>query len=100
MVKFGVVRGPSSDHYGLGSMLKLNFSGIVTPACAADTETEVLVSYGTPELGFAPHVGHLSVCGGSMFLQILVVLGSTNHAEVVASGGRGTFGVCCPTPCK
>ena len=28
-----------------------------------------------------------------MFLQILVVLGATNHAEVVAGGGRGTFGV-------
>ena len=28
-----------------------------------------------------------------MFLQVLVVLGTTDHAEVVAGGGRGTFGV-------
>ena len=34
VVKFGVVQGPSSDH----STAKLNFSVIVTPACAADTE--------------------------------------------------------------
>ena len=41
VVKFGVVRGPSSDHSG--STPKLNYSVIVTPACAADMETEVLV---------------------------------------------------------
>ena len=35
-MKFGVVRGPSSDHSALGSTPKLNFSVIVTPACAAD----------------------------------------------------------------
>ena len=28
-----------------------------------------------------------------MFLQVLVVLGATDHAEVVAGGGQGTFGV-------
>ena len=90
MVKFGVVRGPSSDHSGLGSTPKLNFSVKVTPACAANTETEVLVACGTPESGLPPHV---SVGGGWVFLQVLVVLGATDHAEVVAGGGRGTFGV-------
>ena len=99
MVKFGVVRGPLSDHSGLAST-KLNFSVIVTPACAADTETEVLVAPGAPERGLPPLVGHVSVGGGWVFLQVLVVLGATNHAEVVAGGGRGTFGWCCPTPCK
>ena len=49
VVKYGVVRGPSSDHSGLGSTPKLNFSVIVTPACAADMETEVLVACGAPE---------------------------------------------------
>ena len=28
-----------------------------------------------------------------MFLLVLFVLGTTDHAEVVASGGRGSFGV-------
>ena len=93
MVKFGVVRGPSSDHSGLGSTPKLNFSVMVTPACAADTQTEVLVACGAPERGLPALVGHVSVGGGRMFLQVLVVLGATDHAEVVASGGRGTFGV-------
>ena len=95
MVKFGVVRGPSSDQSGLGSMPKLNFSVIVTPACAADTETEVLVARGAPERGLPPLVGHVSLGGGRVFLQVLVVhvLGATDHAEVVAGGGRGTFGV-------
>ena len=37
--------------------------------------------------------GHVSVCGGLVFLQVLVVLGTTDHAEVVAGGGQGTFGV-------
>ena len=73
------------DHSGLGSTPKLNFSVIVTPACAADTETEVLVAWTTPEGGFPPLVGHVSICSGRVFLQILV--------EVVASGGQGTFGV-------
>ena len=36
LVKFGVVRGRASDHSGLGSMPKLNFSVTVTPACAAN----------------------------------------------------------------
>ena len=90
MVKFGVVRGPSSDHSGLGSTPKLNFSVIVTPACDADTETEVVVACGTPERGLPLLVGHVSVCGGQVFLQ---VLGATNHAEVVAGGSLGTFGV-------
>ena len=61
MVKFGVVRGPSSDHSGLGSMAKLNFSVIVTPACAVETETEILVACGTPECGFLPLVEHVSI---------------------------------------
>ena len=43
LVKFGVVRGPSSDDSGLGSVEKQNFSMIITPACAADTQVEVLV---------------------------------------------------------
>ena len=93
VVKFWVVRGPSSDHSGLGSTPKLNFSVIVTPACAADTETEVLVACGAPERGLPPLVGHVSVGGGRVFLQVLVVLGTTNHTEVVAGGSRGTFGV-------
>ena len=80
MVKFGVVRGPSSDHSGLGS----------TPACAVDTQTEVLVARGAPERGLPALVGHVSIGGGRVFLQ---VLGATDHAEVVACGGRGTFGV-------
>ena len=37
--------------------------------------------------------GHVSVGGGRVFLQILVVFGATDHAEVVVGGGRGTFGV-------
>ena len=65
---------------------------IVTPACAANMETEVLVACGTPEHGVPPIVGHVSVCGGWVFLQVLV-LGTTNQVEVVASGGRGTFRV-------
>ena len=93
VVKFGVVRGPSSDHSGLGSTPKLNFSVKVTPACAADMETEVLVACGAPEHGLPALVGHVSLGGGRVFLQVLVVLGATDHAEVVAGGGRGTFGV-------
>ena len=91
IVKFGVVRGLSSDHSGLGSMTKLIFSVIVTPACAADTETQVLLACGTPEHGFPLFVRHVSVCGGQVFLQILVVLAATNHAEVVAGGSQGMF---------
>ena len=93
VVKFGVVRGPSSDHSGLDSTPKLNSSVIVTPACAADTETEVLVARGAPECGLPPLVGQVSVGGGRVFLQVFVVLGATNHAEVFAGGCRGTFGV-------
>ena len=49
VIKFGEgPQGLSSDHSGLGSTPKLNFSVIVNPACIADTETEVLVPYGTP----------------------------------------------------
>ena len=48
---------------------------------------------GAPECGLPPLVGHVSVGGGRVLLQVLVVLGETNHAEVVAGGGRGTFGV-------
>ena len=93
VVKFGVVRGPSSDQSGLGSTPKLNFSVKVSPACAANTETEVLVACGIPERGLPPLVGHVSVGGGRVFLQVLVALGTTDHTEVVASGTRGSFGV-------
>ena len=74
-------------------MPKLNFSVTVTPACAADMEAEVLVACGTPERGFSPLVRHVSIRGGQVFLQILVVLDATNHAEVIAYGHWGTFGV-------
>ena len=93
VVKFGVVRIQSSDHSGLDSMPKLNFSVIVTPACGADMETEVLVARGAPERGLPPLVGQVSIGSGREFLQVFVVLGATNHAEVVAGDGRGTFGV-------
>ena len=46
-----------------------------------------------PERGLSPLVGHVSVGSGRVFLQVLVVLGATDHAEVVACGGGGTFGV-------
>ena len=98
VVKFGVVRGPSSDHSGLGSTPKLNFSVIVTPACAADTQTEVLVARGAPERGLPALVGHVSVGGGRVFLQVLVVLGTTDHAEVVACGARERSGGVVPRP--
>ena len=88
-----MVGGPSSDHSGLVSTPKLNFSVIVTPACAADTETEILVSCGTPECCFPLFVRHVSECFGHVFLRVLVVLGATNHTEVVAGGGRETFEV-------
>ena len=94
MVKFGVVRGPSSDQSWLGSTPKLTFSVIVTSACAANMETEVLVACGTPERGLPPLVGHVFSVGSiQVFLQVLVVLGTTNHAEDVAGGGWGTFWV-------
>ena len=49
---------------------------------------------GAPERGPPPLVGHVSIGGGRVFLQVLVILGATNHhAEVVAGGGRGRFGV-------
>ena len=77
---------------GSAQPLKLNISVIVTPACAADMEIEVLVACGTPECGLPLLVGHVSVCGGrQVFLQVLVVFGATNHAEIVGGGGRGTF---------
>ena len=44
---------------------------------------------GAPERGLPQLVGQVSVGGGRVFLQVLVVLGATNHAEVVAGGGRG-----------
>ena len=53
----------------------------------------ILVACGTPECDFPLFVRHVSICGGQVFLQILIVLGTTNHAEVVAGGGRGKFGV-------
>ena len=97
VVKFGVVRGPSNDHSGLGSMPKLNFSVIVTPACAADMETEVLVACGTPERGLPPLVGHVSVCGGQVFLQVLVVLGTTMQRLLPVAAGNIQDGV---VPCS
>ena len=51
---------------------------------------EVLAARGAPERGLPPIVGHVSVGGGRVFLQ---VLGATNHAEVVAGGSLGTFRV-------
>ena len=67
-----------------------------TPPCAADMESEVLVVCRTAECGIPLLVGHVFVCCGWVFIQILVVLGATNPAEVVASGSWGTFGWCCP----
>ena len=48
---------------------------------------------GAPERGLPPLVGHVSVGSGRVFLQVLVVLGTTDHAEVVAGGGRGVGSV-------
>ena len=94
LVKFGVVQGPSSDHSGLSLTPKLNFSVIVTPACASDMETGVIVACGTPEHGFPLLEGHFSVCSGWVFLEILVVPGATNHAEfVVVEAGERSGGV-------
>ena len=42
-------------------MLKLNFSVIVTPACAADMEAKVLVAYGIPECALPLLVVHVSI---------------------------------------
>ena len=42
----------------------------------------------TPEHSFSPIVGHVSLCRGWVFLQILV---ATNYAEVVAGGMFGWF---------
>ena len=47
---------------------------------------------GAPERGLSALVGQVSVGGGRVFLQVLVVLGATNHTEVVAGGGQA-FGV-------
>ena len=41
---------------------------------------------GAPERGLPPLVGHVSVGSGQVFLQVLVVLGATSHAEVVEGG--------------
>ena len=51
------------------------------------------MAHGAPERGLPPLVWHVSEGGGQVFLQVLVVLGATDHAEVVACGGSGTFGV-------
>ena len=48
---------------------------------------------GAPERGLPPLVGQVSVGGGRVFLQVLVVIGTKNHTEVVTVGGRGKFGV-------
>ena len=90
VVKFGVVQGLSSHHSGLGSAPKLNYSVIVTPSCAADTETEVIMACGTPECGFPLLVGHVSILCDLVFLQILAVLGATSHAKAVAGHGQET----------
>ena len=79
-----------SDHSELGSTPKLNISVIVTPS---DMEAEVLVACGTPERGIPPHMGHVSIFCGWVFLQLLVVLGATNNKEVVEGGCWGTIGV-------
>ena len=81
-----------TDHSELGSKPKLNFSVLVTPACAAYMEAELLVACETPELGPPSLVGHVSICCSRLFLQILVVLATTN-TEVVVCGGQGPFGV-------
>ena len=86
---WGSSRPVRNDHARCGSTPKLNFSAIVTPACAADTEAEVIAACGTPETFI---VGHISLCCGQVLLQILVVLGSTHHVEVIAVGSWRTFG--------
>ena len=48
---------------------------------------------GAPERGLPLLVEHVSVVGGRVFLQVLVVLCATNHSNVVAGGGRRTFRV-------
>ena len=65
----------------------------VVQSLSSETETEVLVARGAPERGLPQLVGHVSVGGGRVFLQVLVVLCANNQAEVVVGGGRGMFGV-------
>ena len=65
-------------------MQKLNFSVIVTPACAADMEALL--------------VGHVYVYRGQVFLQINVALGATSHAEVVLVAAGNIGGVVVPHP--
>ena len=97
VLKFGVVQGPS-EVITLGSAQpKLNFSVTVTPACAANMEVEVLVACETRECGLPLLVGHVCIRCGLTLLQILLVLVATNHADVVADGSWGTFGVVLPT---
>ena len=56
---------------------------------------------GAPERGLPALVGHVSVGGGRVFLQVLVVLGATDHAEVVCLWRPGNVrGGVVPTPCK
>ena len=74
MVKFGVVRGPSSDHSGLGSTPKLNFSVIVTPACAADMETEVLVARSHQNVVFLRLWGRFPYVVAGCFFRYLLYL--------------------------
>ena len=68
---------------------------IVTPACAADTETEVLVAHGAPERGLLPLVGHVSIGGGRVFLQVLVV--QTRQRLLPVAAGKCSGGVV-PSP--
>ena len=58
------------------------------------------MAHGAPECDLPPLVGHVSIGGGRVFLQVLFVLGATNHAEVIAGGGQERSGWCCPMPCK
>ena len=52
-------------------------------------ETEVLVACGAPERGLPPLVGQVSIGGGRVFLQVFVLPGAKNHAEVVAGWRPG-----------
>ena len=70
---------------------------IFNPACAADMEAEVVVACGTPECCLPSLVGNISVHSGLVRLQILVVLGSTDHAKLLPVG---MFGEVFFTPCR
>ena len=101
--KFGVVQGPSSDHSGHSSTLKLNFSVIVTLACAADMETEVLVC-GTWHVDHQNVVflllwGMLMYVVTRCFFRILVHLAQQTMQRLLPVEAGERLG-CCPTLCK